>query len=136
MAGEIKGLAEEEWFSDGCEEQLWVEGTVERSLAERRAAQRNPATVRIRLSPDGKGATSGDISLGGMLVTTNFHLEKGREVGMLIDSPYGPLLSRGLVRWTTVGKGSGHCSDCISVGIQFTWMSLAMGRLMRSGIAD
>lgn len=131
MDFELKGLEADEWFSEPGQYGFWVTGVEEANWAERRADRRNPAVVRVRIDPGGKMATTSDISLGGMLVNTHNILDQGQPVDLMIDSQVGVLQARGVVRWMSKALAQGEANGSYCMGVQFTWLSLEMGSLLR-----
>lgn len=131
MADDLKGLGHDEWFSESGQDEFWVSGIEDVNWAERRTDQRSPAVVRVRVDPGGRMATSGDISIGGMLVNTHVPLSQGHQVELMIESPLGSLGARGLVRWVSKSQVADETHGRLCMGIQFTWLSLGMGKLLR-----
>lgn len=131
MADELKGLGAEEWFSEPGVDEFWVSGIDETNWAERRMDQRSPTVVRVRIDPGGRAANAADISIGGILVNTHQPLPQGQTVTLMIDSSAGTLESRGVVRWMAKSHLCDETAGRLCMGVQFTWLSLGMGRLLR-----
>lgn len=131
MNDQLKGLGDGEWFSEQGVDDFWVSGVEETNWAERRVDRRSPTVVRVRIDPGGRAATAADISIGGMLVNTHQPLPQGQPVTLMIDSPMGTLESRGVVRWMAKSHVCDATVGRLCMGVQFTWLSLGMGRLLR-----
>ena len=74
--------------------------------ADRRATQRVAIEVDVSIGGAGRVFTgvSGDVSVGGLYVSTYRPLPEGTRVSVRFRLPTGPVMGTGIVRWTREGR--------------------------------
>jgi uncharacterized protein (TIGR02266 family) len=98
-----------------------TDGQSSSRIPERRGFTRTRLTVEVSLASESHffAGLSGDLSRGGIFVSTYEPIEIGREVQVEFDLPTGQIVTRGIVRW--IRAASEGMSP--GVGIGFTELS-------------
>ena len=119
------GLMEEERAS-------WPEGEEESREGVRTGGDRVKVHLNVLVDPGRRPATSGNVSTGGIMIFTDRPLEPGTPVSLAVATQDGLQLAEGIVRWASRGCGRDEGTFRRCMGIEFTWMTLGLGELLKN----